>query len=516
MKRTRRLAKSAVAAAALAALAGVIVVATLPLPHPHPDFSTPRWIGPVQVVDLETGAIAAERTLRIEGGRIQQVLEEAALDDAARAQRLDLGGAYVLPGLWDGHAVLTRYADALELPLQLAHGVTRLRSILDCPAEGRVSMFACQSHKTRWNAQVRNGALAGAIVMRSGSFPIDGPGRAHRDIPADHAAATPEQARTRVRRLAADAQGPDHLKTYDRLPRESFFALMDEARQLNVEVSGHVPAAVRLDEAVAAGLRVVSHARVLPIACSSAEDRIVALRAAGEPAPSWMALALDTQDAERCARTWATLREHGAYLSPTLITRWNETRNGVRALAADRLTRAVTPALFRLIWREDVAPIEAREPPVETLYARYCERAAELVAQAERAGVALLVGSDSNDPYVAPGVGLHQEMALWRRAGVPVRSILRSATALPARHAAAADLGRIAPGFVADALFVEANPLEDLDTVRRSLAVMQEGRLYPRAALDAILERSSATAHSWRYPVHVLRDFARNPRGFAD
>lgn len=512
----RRRALRALGAAALLAAAVFAALAATPLPRAEVRFSQPEWIGPVHVVDVEKGAVQRDRALRVRNGRIAAIVELARVPAAARAGMTDAGGAYVMPALTDMHAVLTRYSPALEQPLALAHGITRQRSILNCPAEGAANLYACQSDKQLWNQDIRSGGSLGALTMASGSYPVTGPARPYRDAPRAYSAATPAEARALVRLVAGQRLRPDHIKTYDGVPRASFFALMEEARRLGIEVSGHVPAAVAVAEASAAGLKAIAHARALPIGCSSREADIMRLRAAGRPAAEWMELALRTQDGAKCARLWAVLKRNGTFVSPTLITRFSETRAGMAELSSNPTAQAVTPGLIRFLWSEDVAALEARSAREEALYARFYAAAAARTAEAQDAGVLLLVGSDTNDAWVAPGIGLHQEMALWRRAGIPVRSILRAATVDAAAYfGRAGDMGRVRPGHVADLVFTVRNPLEDVATLRRPLLVMQEGRLYSRATLDGAVEVAERTAASWRYPAHFLRDLLRNPLGFA-
>ncbi len=76
--------------------------------------------------------------------------------------------------------------------------------------------------------------------------------------------------------------------------------------------------------------------------------------------------------------------------------------------------------------------------------------------------------------------------------------------------------GRVAPGHAADLVLTERNPLEEPGTLRAPRAVMQEGRLYRREALQRMTTDAQSTAGSWRYTVHFLRDFLRNPGGFAN
>ena len=494
----------------------VLYLAATPLPRASATLRTPRWIAPVTIVDVEAGTTLDDQALEIQDGRIERILPALDVPDDAGPARFDAAHAYVVPGLWDMHALLTRYAPSIDHPLYVAHGVTRVRNILNCPAEGRVNLHPCHSDKSAWNAAVSRGSLIGPIVMGSGTYPIAGPTQRHRDAPEDFAAATAADARGLVRRLAA-TQGPsDHIKTYDALSRTSFFALMEEARRAGIEVSGHVPWAISLQEAAAAGFKAVAHARVLPIACSSREAEIMRLRAANAPAIQWMDIALGSYDRSKCRALWAALREHGTFLSPTLITRFNETSEGIAELGKDPATAAVTPALVRFIWSEDVSAIRSRTPDQEVVYRRYYDAAAARTAEAAEAGVNLLLGSDTHDVYVAPGVGLHHEMELWRRAGIPRRTILRAATVDAARYFGQhSRFGRVAAGATADVVFVDRNPLRDLAALRDPLAVMQQGRLYDRAALHRARQRAEAAAGSWRYTIHFLRDLMRNPLGFA-
>ena len=55
-------------------------------------------------------------------------------------------------------------------------------------------------------------------------------------------------------------------------------------------------------------------------------------------------------------------------------------------------------------------------------------------------------------------------------------------------------LGTLARGMLADMVLLDANPLEDIRNTQRISAVILNGRLFDRAALDALLERIAAAA----------------------
>ena len=105
-----------------------------------------------------------------------------------------------------------------------------------------------------------------------------------------------------------------------------------------------------------------------------------------------------------------------------------------------------------------------------------------------RAGVPLLVGTDVSNPWVYWGSSVHDELALFVRAGLTPLAALQAATISPARFLHATDsLGTIAPGKVADLVVLDANPLDDIVNTRRIHAVVVRGVLVDSAARQRLL-----------------------------
>lgn len=68
------------------------------------------------------------------------------------------------------------------------------------------------------------------------------------------------------------------------------------------------------------------------------------------------------------------------------------------------------------------------------------------------------------------------------------RNALWSATVGPARFARLDDrLGALSAGKIADIVLLDADPLSNIRNTRRIFAVIQAGRLFSRADLDALL-----------------------------
>jgi imidazolonepropionase-like amidohydrolase len=96
--------------------------------------------------------------------------------------------------------------------------------------------------------------------------------------------------------------------------------------------------------------------------------------------------------------------------------------------------------------------------------------------KAYRKGVPIAFGTDA-------GVFRHgenaREFVYMAEAGMPVMEILKAATVTNAGILDLADtLGQLREGFLADIVAVEANPLDDVATLKNVLFVMKEGEVY--------------------------------------
>ena len=105
-----------------------------------------------------------------------------------------------------------------------------------------------------------------------------------------------------------------------------------------------------------------------------------------------------------------------------------------------------------------------------------------------RAGVPLLAGTDTPEPYCPPGFSLHQELELLVESGLTPSAALQAATINNARSLKQADhLGSIAPGRLADLVILAADPTADIRNTRRIEHVIRGGRVCdPQALLKEV------------------------------
>lgn len=99
------------------------------------------------------------------------------------------------------------------------------------------------------------------------------------------------------------------------------------------------------------------------------------------------------------------------------------------------------------------------------------------VKKAYEAGIPILVGTDPPNAQTNYGTDLYEEMKLLAEAGVPILDVLKGATSLPAKEFRLGKTGSIQPGYRADLLLLEKNPLEDITNINSIEKIWKHGKV---------------------------------------
>jgi imidazolonepropionase-like amidohydrolase len=157
------------------------------------------------------------------------------------------------------------------------------------------------------------------------------------------------------------------------------------------------------------------------------------------------------------------------------------------------------PAAWRTgAWRRftDEIMVDIAKDPLERRQ-EYWRRNLTMVGALHRAGVPLLAGTDAAPGvFIVPGFSLHDELAEFVAAGLSPMDALRTATTNAGRFLGRPDIGTVAPGAAADLVLLTADPLADIHNTTAITAVVANGRLYDRAALDELLRDVEVKAAS--------------------
>lgn len=470
--------------------------------------SGPMAITDVTIVDIRGGRLVPAQSVIIFGGKIAAVGPAGSTAVPPGARIIDGRGRFIMPALWDMHTHVLAISPLLDMPLYIAYGVTNVRDLQGCPAAGD-PFTACYEDKKRWTAEALAGKRVGPRIFETSSFMANGPGMAKRlgDVPPFFDVATPEQARNFVRHFVGRA---DSIKVYDNIPRDAYFALVDEASKAGLKVVGHKPKAVSAIEA-AAHQHSIEHARFL---LHEAFDGSDALRAtAGTPAWKEDRRAMvDRHDPVVAARIFEAMRTHGTYYVPTHLTRWSDAYANSPRVREDPALVYLHP-LMKMQWLEDIDENVKRDPDPEArkAYIDFYEKGLVLTKQAHDAGVRLMVGTD----YIAAGLDVHRELEQLVKAGLTPQQALAAATIVPAEYAQASNLyGDIAVGKVADLILLGADPLADIRNTQSIDAVIFNGALYDQEAIAGLKKRVKANARSWVAGAKIIWRFIKNPVGY--
>lgn len=445
-----------------------LFVAKIPANHTQ----APIVFTHVTIIDVNGSAPRRDMTVVITGDRISAVGDNISVP--AGAQVVDATGKFLIPGLWDMH-VHWYMRDTFSL--FIANGVTGVRQ-----------MFG-NSDLLRWREQIAKGSLLGPRMVVASQI-IDGP---QPIWPNSIAVRNEEEGRKAVRRVKQ--WGADFVKVYALLPRDGYFAIADEAKQQGITFVGHVPNAVSPAEASDAGQKSIEHLTGMLIASSDREtelrDKLVKADSP-EARGRVQATALETYDEKKAADLIARFAKNQTWQCPTLTVLRSNAYLGDENFRRDGRVKYI-PRLMQQRWNFRLANRRGGDSDVEK---KVLQKQFEIVGAMQKAGVPILAGTDTGNPFCFPGFSLHEELALLVIAGLTPIEALRSATLNPAKFFGLDQtLGTIEQGKIADLVLLDANPLVDIRNTQRINAVVSNGRLYDRKALDKMLGEAEVSAN---------------------
>jgi len=421
------------------------------------------------IIDVTGAAPRRDMTVVISANRISAIGDNIAVPPDA--QVVDATGKFLIPGLWDMHV---HWYLRNTFTLFIANGVTSVRQ-----------MFG-SSDLLRWREQIAKGSLLGPRMMVASQI-IDGP---EPIWPNSIAVRNEAEGRQAVRKVKQ--WGADFVKVYALLPRDAYFGIADEAKQQGITFVGHVPNAVSPAEVSDAGQKSIEHLTGILIACSDKEtelrDKLVKANSP-EARGRVQTTALESYDEKKAADLIAHFVKNQTWQCPTLTVLRSNAYLEDESFRRDGRLRYV-PRLLQQRWNFRVANHDS------AITKKVLQKQMEIVGAMQKAGVPILAGTDTGNPFCFPGFSLHDELALLVIAGLTPVEALRSATLNPAKFFGLDQtLGTIEQGKIADLVLLDANPLVDIRNTQRINAVVSNGRLFDRKALDKLLAEAEIAAN---------------------
>ncbi|MGD2071721.1 MAG: amidohydrolase family protein [Gemmatimonadota bacterium] len=473
--------------AVAAALVGLArAVPSLDAQTPAAPVRTIALVG-ATVVDGTGAPPLADAVVVVEGDRIACVGSGSACAVPDGAERVELSGRWLTPGLVDAHVHFSQTGwhdgrpDGIAAPSVYPYDATAralranperwFRSYL---CSGITAVFDVGGHPWTTDLPARaegdpsapHVRAAGPLVTWVSNDALDVDDELYTFLPMGHV----EEARESVRTL--EAMGAGAVKVWYLRPPPERRAELDA---ILMEIG---------DAARAAGLDLIVHA-------TSLREAKQALRAGASM------LVHSVQDRPVDDEFLDLLRRNDAIYGPTLVVG----RNWSRAWAAAALGLpydiddpggCVDPET-----RRKIADVERLRPFVperlrssRAAFERLEASGAGIPTMAENlrrvhgSGATVVVATDAGNPLTLHGPSIYREMEAMQRAGLEPGEIVVAATRNGARALGRRDdLGTLEAGKIADLLVLAEDPLRDVRAFRTVRRVMRAGVLHAREGL---------------------------------
>lgn len=443
------------------------------------------------IVDIEHVRLIPDQAVATSGNRIVAVGKDADVSKKWTArQTVDAQNRYLIPGLWDMHVHFGGGAGLIEenqalLPLYVAHGITTVRD-----ASGDIPYQVLN-----WRKEIAEGSLFGPNLLSSGPK-IEGIHPVWKGTIETGSKEDVDRAIEKLRTLRVD-----FVKITDStLKPDLFLYAVKRARAAGLRTSGHIPMGITVRQAIDAGLSSIEHIGYAYNAGVKDESAIEADFAAGrisrEKANARLDAGFDPATAMNAYRYFA---QKNVFVTPTL--------NGSRILAYldqgnhrnDSYLAYIGPGLRKTYeWRVQRAA-QANAERIAQRHAQF-DRIAAVLPMLQKAGVTIMAGTDAGflNSFNYPGIGLHDELALYVEKGLtPAQALSSAIRSGPAWFGKLSQYGSIDRGKAADMVLLDRNPLEDIRATRAIRAVILRGTAYDRAALDRMLADTRAKVAAW-------------------
>jgi imidazolonepropionase-like amidohydrolase len=392
------------------------------------------------------GGVIDRGTVMVRDGKTVQVGPAANVTVPAGAERIDLAGRTLIPGLINAHGHLS---NVVGMRVDRENGGTRdnvLRQARTYAHYGITSVFSLGDEPApafQLRDEQASGPLDRARIFLAGPVISDSSAEAARASTDKVAAMHPNLLKIRV---------DDNLGTSAKMPEAAWRATIARAKELKLPIAAHIFYLADAKAVLGAGSNFIAHSvRDLPV------------------------------DAEFIAM----MKTNGACYSPTLMREvstfvygttpsWANDPFFLKGLGsdADAIKKQITDP-------QQQAAVQASNGYKQGL--RY--KAALAIAQKNLKtladqGIPIAMGTDTGPAGRFQGFFEHLELEMMVDSGLTPMQVLVAATGNAARcHGKAGQIGTIEPGAAADFVVLQDNPLQDIKATRTIQSVWIAGKV---------------------------------------
>lgn len=399
------------------------------------------------LIDGRGGRPVADAALVVIDGRIDYAGPKRGAKAPKDAQRVDLSGKFVIPGIINLHSHLGNVKGLVQDPANFTR--ENLASNLDTLAHygvtATVSMGSDADLIFKVRAEQRAGRPRTTRVFTAGrgftgkaGYPTQAPGM--KGVPYE--VETAEQVAKAVQELKAQQVDmvkiwvDDHLGKEEKISMDLCKAIIDNAHQNGLKVVAHIFYLNDAKRLVELGLDGLAHSvRDKPV-----DDELIRL--------------MKQKGAWQMAATFAREVSVFAYAKTAPF------------LDEPFFQRTATPEIIQTLKSAEYQKRIQADPDLP-LYPGFLDTARKNMKKLADSGVRYGFGTDSGPPARFFGYFEHMEMEQMAEAGLTPAEIIRAATSSAAEFlGAGADIGSLQKGRWADLVALDRNPLDNIRNSR--------------------------------------------------
>lgn len=396
----------------------------------------------INLIPMSQDTVIANSSILVRNGRIEQIGEYI---EGGSVYEIDGENKYLSPGLIDMHVHVW---DKYELGLYLANGVTAVRNLWGIPLHLRIKK------------ELQNDNIIGPMFFTS-SPKLTGP----EDFGDDKVQLqSVEEAKKLVQ--SYHRRGYDFIKTYAGITEPLFDAIVDESIAINMDIVSHPSFQMTYSKNFIPEVATIEHA----------EDIV----------QQALHYQLDTVKLDSVIQLMAATK---VSFSPTMSGFYKiyEMLTHEDILGSEGL-HYINP-LFRSVdsesqvarWQNE----KAQNPDVIQNILGQHKFHLYIIKKLHEAGVNIVSSTDAGIAVSPAGFTLHEELQLYKEAGLSNFEVLQTSTVNPSRvHEVFKDMGTIEKGNWANLILSDENPLENLETLKHPQWVLIKGRLLNRNTLE--------------------------------
>lgn len=393
-------------------------------------------------------SLLEKRDVYIRDGRITKIRRFSRNLAKSKQLVIDGTGKYLMAGLADMHAHIPADYQEKYLLMNLAAGVTMLRSM-----RGDTSHLSLKR-------EIADGKRIGPDLIIS---------------------APPISAKTPIQEdelsnavLTYKQMGFDLIKVLS-VPDSAYFEkLMTAAKEYNMPLAGHSPRQVSVKRVVAHGYSSIEHLQgildvyqndsvsLAPLITSIKTNKVYNC-----PTLDWYYVSYKQYSLDEL-----TSRKGLEYLDVQLIEKW--------------IAQVEAGKLLQSKGNQDSLQQKLNQD------AKHVQDKLRLVKKLSDSDAPLLLSPDASGAFAVPGFNMYEEMKLYSKAGISNKDILKIAVFNPAGYTGKQDdYGSVAPGKRANLILLSENPLKSIESMQHVKAVISNGRYLVVSDLMSSLNKIS-------------------------